>query len=132
MQLDRNPTCNHQYRTPQAIYISIRAGGRRGSCIMLIIRPYITGKVPIMPQPYNIPWFNFVNLSPGRLNGPNFGLVGWFAPFIPFHPPAIHPMRERGLHPFFTGKGFLIRNPMQAHRRGRNSREERFLVTTSS
>lgn len=114
------------------LYISVRAGGRRGSCIMLIIRPYITGKVPIMPRPYNIPWFNFANLSPGRLNGPNFGLVGWFVPFVLFRPPsAIRPSRERGLHAFFTGKGFLICDPMRARRRGWNSREERLLVMRS-
>lgn len=75
------------------LYTRIRcAGGRWGSCIMLIIRSYITGKVPIMPRPYNIPWFNFANLSPGRLNGPNFGLV----PLVSSRPPTCNPPLQKG------------------------------------
>lgn len=108
------------------LYISVHAGGRRGSCIMLIIRPYITGKVPIMLRPYNIPWFNFANLSPRRLNGPNFGFVGWLALFTPpprpFRPFAVQPSRESrgrggggGLHAFFGREGFLIRDGRCEH-----------------
>lgn len=55
-----------------------------------------------MPRPYNIPWFNFANLSPGRLNGPNFGHVGWLVPPSPFAPfAAIHPARGKGMYAFF-------------------------------
>lgn len=76
------------------LYTRIRcAGGRWGSCIMLIIRSYITGKVPIMPRPYNIPWFNFANLSLGRLNGPNF----WGAyPSVSSRPPTCNPPLQKG------------------------------------
>lgn len=110
------------------LYTRIRcAGGRWGSCIMLIIRSYITGKVPIMPRPYNIPWFNFANLSPGRLNGPNFGLV----PLVSSRPPtcATHPCKRGGGKEIYIRvlqrSDFLIRGPTWARRRGRNFREER-------
>lgn len=109
------------------LYIRICcAGGRWGSCIMLIIRSYITGKVPIMPRPYNIPWFNFANLSPGRLNGPNFGLI----PLVSSRPPTFNPPLRRGggkeiYIRVLQRSDFLIRGPTWTRRRGRNFREER-------